>query len=324
MLKSLEAMLRETLLAPSRKWRPEQIILGEEEHPRHIDSRPVAPGTPDAFHAHYHSMPEFCWCVSGQCVMQVGEPHFRMRAGDVCLVRRNTHHFESFVHARQDYEIVWFVFSRVTECLIVHFQYQERRYRRMQSLHLGLRAGLVRDLDALLDGDLRDRRKLAPWQRVLATFRDHLAHPPGEKQAFYFADGRRSNFQVKRVLAVQEYVRDHFAEKITLAQAARVAGCSPEYFARLFHQVNRVTFVEFLTSVRLAQAQRFMNETFLSLSEIAFRVGFNDFYYFSRTFRKYCGLSPRAFRDTYLPPDPNERRLQRNMQRKMTDDRISY
>jgi YesN/AraC family two-component response regulator len=56
-----------------------------------------------------------------------------------------------------------------------------------------------------------------------------------------------------------------------------------------------------LNRSRVKQAKALVVSTELKVTEIAFRVGFDDPAYFSRVFRRYTGRSPRAFR-TSPPP----------------------
>jgi two-component system, response regulator YesN len=57
-----------------------------------------------------------------------------------------------------------------------------------------------------------------------------------------------------------------------------------------------MTFVAYLTHVRVSNAQRLLQETNLSIAEIAAQVGFSDQSYFDRRFKQAFGKSPREFR----------------------------
>jgi two-component system response regulator YesN len=57
-----------------------------------------------------------------------------------------------------------------------------------------------------------------------------------------------------------------------------------------------MTFVAYITRVRLTQALRLLRETELSVAEIAASAGFSDQSYFDRRFRRAFGKTPREYR----------------------------
>ncbi len=100
-----------------------------------------------------------------------------------------------------------------------------------------------------------------------------------------------------RLKGVFDHLRAHFAERITLGDAAAIARMSPAQFARLFKSVAGLTFVAYLTHLRLAHGQRLLLETGGTIAEIAASAGFADQSYFDKRFKKSYGQSPRDFRE---------------------------
>jgi AraC-like DNA-binding protein len=78
--------------------------------------------------------------------------------------------------------------------------------------------------------------------------------------------------------------------------ALRDFDISQFYFSRLFKQQTGQTPLQYLLRRRIEAAGRLLQSTGQRIEEIARQVGFEDPYYFSRTFRKIKGCSPRAFR----------------------------
>jgi AraC-like DNA-binding protein len=89
---------------------------------------------------------------------------------------------------------------------------------------------------------------------------------------------------------------------MTLSAAARLAGMSQAKFVKVFKRVAGLTFVAYVTHVRVANAARLLKETTLSVAEIANRVGFADQSYFDKRFRRHFGQTPLAYR-RQLPGD---------------------
>ncbi len=110
------------------------------------------------------------------------------------------------------------------------------------------------------------------------------------------ADFVRHRQRVERLARLFEFVRLNYAERIDIAQAAKLAHLSQPQFMRLFREVTGMTFIAYLTRVRLTQALRLLRETERSVAEIAASAGFSDQSYFDRRFRHAFGRTPRECR----------------------------
>jgi AraC-like DNA-binding protein len=98
-----------------------------------------------------------------------------------------------------------------------------------------------------------------------------------------------------------ERLTAQFAEPIRIDRLAEQFGYSRSYFSKMFKKVNRVTPVEFLTSLRTGKARQMLRERpDLSVEQIACSVGYQDALYFSKQFRKVYGLSPSEYRKSVL------------------------
>jgi AraC-like DNA-binding protein len=118
---------------------------------------------------------------------------------------------------------------------------------------------------------------------------------------FQSAEVLRAEFVQRRKQAARlgqlfEFVRLNYAEPISVAQAARLVHLSPPQFMRVFRKVAGMTFVSFLTRVRLTSAQRLLQETDRTIAEVAASTGFSDQSYFDRRFKRLFGRTPRQFR----------------------------
>ncbi len=85
-------------------------------------------------------------------------------------------------------------------------------------------------------------------------------------------------------------------EEISLNKVAQTANISPSHFSSIFSQEMGITFIEYLIQKRMEQAKVLLRTTQLRSSEIAYRVGYRDPHYFSFTFKKTQGMTPREYR----------------------------
>jgi AraC-like DNA-binding protein len=95
---------------------------------------------------------------------------------------------------------------------------------------------------------------------------------------------------------VRDYVETHLSDSIDLATLAAVAGLSIHHFAREFKQSAGVAPHHYLIQKRVERAQDMLARTNLSLSEIAYAVGFSDQSHLARHFRQIVSVTPRQFR----------------------------
>jgi AraC-like DNA-binding protein len=95
---------------------------------------------------------------------------------------------------------------------------------------------------------------------------------------------------------IRNYVEEHLAENIELAMLAKIAGLSKWHFVRAFKQSAGITPHFYLIQRRLEKAQQLLEETDLSLAQVALKSGFSDQSHFSRRFRMLLGVTPNSFR----------------------------
>ena len=103
--------------------------------------------------------------------------------------------------------------------------------------------------------------------------------------------GYQRNYD-KRIKKVLQHVVDHYHEPLTVAEMARMVNLSPLYFGNFFRQETGQTFRQYLTLIRLNQAESMLNSGMYKVKEVAVECGFSDVYYFSKVFKEHFGVSP--------------------------------
>ncbi len=92
------------------------------------------------------------------------------------------------------------------------------------------------------------------------------------------------------------YIDSHYDEDITLEECARLLNLSPQYFSRVFREQAGITFVDYLTNVRIRKAKEWLAYSNNTVQEICFKVGYRDPNYFTRVFKKTAGVTPRQYK----------------------------
>lgn len=110
-------------------------------------------------------------------------------------------------------------------------------------------------------------------------------------ELFRFKDAKHSN----AIHRCTQYISANYAEKITLEQMAERVYFSPAYLSRVFKEETGVGFSTYLANVRIEKSKTLMKNKTLTLSEIAQAVGFEDQSYFTKTFKRVTGETPKKY-----------------------------
>lgn len=102
---------------------------------------------------------------------------------------------------------------------------------------------------------------------------------------------------------VAKYIQDHFRENITLSSMATDLGYDRFYLSRLFNQVFRMNFRQYINSCRIAHAKQLMLETQNSITDIAGECGYQSIRTFNHAFYSLNGVTPSAFRSQSVQTD---------------------
>lgn len=96
-----------------------------------------------------------------------------------------------------------------------------------------------------------------------------------------------------------QYVYDHLDSKVSLHVLAAQVNVSPSYLNRVFQANVGSSVTQFVTKIKVQQAEHYLIDSTLSIQQIAQRLGFSDPYYFSRVFKRNVAISPRTYRDQH-------------------------
>jgi AraC-like DNA-binding protein len=104
----------------------------------------------------------------------------------------------------------------------------------------------------------------------------------------------------QELLPVVKHIENRFAESISMASMAKLANLSTTHFNRRFQQLLHMTPTQYLRSVRVQAARRLLTTTSRELADISIETGFSDQSHFTKRFRETTGLTPEAYRSTFI------------------------
>lgn len=224
------------------------------------------------------------FCTAGLGYIAIGEQEaLPMQAGDlVVLPKGQAHHYQADID--KPWTIYW-----------VHYDgsqadYFSKRLQHSSPLHIGPQPQLISDFERLFA-----LRESAYVQQEFV----HAALLLMQMLSACTLAARRPQVGHDALLDIQ-HIRDKLQRQldkpVDLQQLANEAGLSKFHFARRFKQLTGQSPIQYHIHLRMQLACALLDQTELSIKQVAAKTGFSDPYYFSRSFKKVVGLSPTHYR----------------------------
>ncbi|AWH73539.1 AraC family transcriptional regulator [Dokdonia sp. Dokd-P16] len=99
-----------------------------------------------------------------------------------------------------------------------------------------------------------------------------------------------------RINEVFNYVKTHFKEEIPLEEMANITNLTIPSFCRYFKKITHKTFTQFVNEYRLVHASRLLAEQPMSITQVCYESGFNNFSHFNKKFKAFTGQNPSDYR----------------------------
>lgn len=91
-------------------------------------------------------------------------------------------------------------------------------------------------------------------------------------------------------------IREHYMEDISLTSLAAKYNVSMAHLSKMIKERLQVNFSDYIASLRIQRAKELLRDESISIQEIAEIVGYNDYFYFTKVFKKIEGISPSKYR----------------------------
>lgn len=253
---------------------------------------------------HFHTQYEIFYIVEGERVFFFRNREYIARAGDLILVNSNLIHMTRSVAGSNDGHnriILYITREKIKSYDALYPSLQLSRFfddyygvyhldLEQQALILGLFGGLRHALTAKehnykvgIDLDI-----LAWLFKMMAFVRRQCQEVPSDSD----------NPKYKVAYGIADYLSENCERAISLEELADQFFLSKSYICRIFKEVTGYTISEYTNIHRIRKAKRYLEETDLSISEIAHALGYESLTYFERMFKTYMTLSPLKYRKT--------------------------
>ncbi|AZK48477.1 AraC family transcriptional regulator [Paenibacillus lentus] len=116
---------------------------------------------------------------------------------------------------------------------------------------------------------------------------------PDEQQGRATLSHKRNADRFKKLL---RHIDTHYAEPITVSDAAAMMNLNPYHFCKIFKKTTGSTLIEYVNFIRINEAMKLLSSSDLTVTEIAGQIGCGNPNYFTKLFKQYKGVTPSQWR----------------------------
>lgn len=250
---------------------------------------------------HYHPEIELIFVCGGSGKRQIGSNISYFSDGDLVLMGSNLPHCGmTNENTNNDYEMV---IQFKPDFLGENF-FELPEMKKISALLEKSKAGIVFSENIkkqigqqiVVMHESASLEKLMKFLEILDALASTLDYRILNAGKYYLQTQVEDN---ERINLIFNYVKDHFKEQITLEQVADLANMRVPSFCRYFKKITNKTFTQFVNEYRITHSLKLLAEQPLSITEVCFESGFNNFSYFNKTFKEYIQKSPSQYRKEF-------------------------
>lgn len=250
---------------------------------------------------HYHPEVELIFVCKGSGKRQIGSNISYFSDGDLVLIGSNLPHCGlTNENTNNDYEMV----IQFKPDFLGENIWETPEMQRISALLEKSKAGIVfeENIKKTVGKKIADMHEMSSLKKLLAFLEilDELATTLEYRilnaGKYYLQTQVEDNERINHIF---NYVKDHFKEQISLEEIADLANMKVPSFCRYFKKITNKTFTQFVNEYRITHSLKLLAEQPLSITEVCFESGFNNFSYFNKTFKEYIKKSPSQYRKEF-------------------------
>lgn len=243
--------------------------------------------------AHWHEHLEIIYVLEGEITASINDVSYELKKGDIFLVNSNDIHY-TYTHEDAKYYLL--------QIPPVHLERISTRWKRLkfQELMTGEEEYLNCQLGEIFQeiASLYEEKKEGYHLLVLsAVYRLlYLLYTEGIRAEENTETAHGTVRDLERMKLCMEFVREHYGESISLADAAGLLSITPEHFCRLFRKYTGQTFLAYVNQIRMEHFHTDLLETDENITFLLDKNGITNYKGFLRKFKETYGEPPKEVR----------------------------
>ncbi len=238
---------------------------------------------------HYHPDYELYFLINGTTQYLIGDEAIRVEKGEFVFVPKELPHKTDSEKCLHNERILVCFGDEVFDSAMsgVLEELSREKLIRVEKSRLPVLTEILQKIQKEYSGDRKFKKGM-----IINYIRELLLllcrYRTAETQKISESD--------RLIYQISEHIASHFSESLSLEELSRKFALSTGHLSRKFKSVIGVGVGEYITYVRILNAEKLLKTTALAITEIADRCGFNDSNYFSTVFRKTMGTTPHQYR----------------------------
>ena len=253
------------------------------------------------FAHHWHEEVEFLYLVRGNALFQIDEDLIELHAGEAIFIKSGAMHAGYSLDNSycEDHALV-FDFKMLSGDDICQNKYIDPiilgKYNLPQVITWKSPWG-EKVLKTLKDIFIRFNEKAFGYELFIKSdLYNILAEIISSDSLLKATKTRQKEKRIERLKPIINYIHQQYSNHIDIKELAAQANMSEYYFFRFFKSITGRTPVEYINYFRIDKAAKMLRNLDAKITDIAMEVGFNNFSYFIKIFKKFKGCTPSEFR----------------------------
>jgi AraC-like DNA-binding protein len=248
---------------------------------------------------HFHPELELVYVNGGSGKRHIGNQVSYYQNGDLIFIGSNLPHFgftdrltgnksETIVQMKADF--LGADFLEVPEMASIKKLFERSKVG--VTFHGVTKRKVGAIIETLVDKNSFDRviSLLNILQQLSESTDYKLLHADGVGLEIEPQDSHRMNI-------IYAYVRENYKNPIPLSVIAEKVSMTEPAFCRYFKKITDKTFTQFVNECRMVQAIKLLSEQSISITQVCFESGFNNFSHFNTQFKRFTGKNPSEYRN---------------------------
>ncbi len=244
-----------------------------------------------AIYTHWHKEYEVIYIVDGKGELRINQKCYPLEKGDFILIgSEEVHYIESDKKEILTFQSIVFDHNILTErgesihFPILKYVFKKDELPEFYSLFISLIQSYNNEEE---NYELLIKSDLYKMTYLLLKF----------KYISYVVTSERSSDVVMK--EITDYINQHYNEDLKSEKLAEMAGYSKYHFTKVFKDFTGKTVVEYINQLRLNKSIDLLLNFDLTISEIAFELGYDNVSYFIKRFKTMTGKSPSQYKKEY-------------------------
>ncbi|MDX1545240.1 MAG: AraC family transcriptional regulator [Christiangramia sp.] len=248
---------------------------------------------------HYHPEIELVYVNGGCGKRQIGSHISYYRNGDLILIGSHLPHC-SFTDSLTEHECESVIQFKPDFIGSDFFDIVE--LKGIKNLLERAKKGVVfhGDTKRSIGAEIENLRDLEPFSRLLGLLEVLKQLEKANNYTILNAHGFILETELQdndRINVIFNFVKEEFTRHISLDEISEKVSMTNPAFCRYFKKITGKTFTRFVNEYRLAHAAKLLHEKQISITEVCYESGFNNFSHFNKLFKSFTGKSPSTYRN---------------------------